>query len=189
MVWGFFFVRPIPLPHSEITHSSLEHGHGHARSESATRILARDNNSTTHLLKDDTRAHEDDDEDDVDGAMSASVEFYPSSSTSTTHHHHQESSDYVVPRSPGAVAMSPTRSSSNNNCQRSRSSLSISRSRSRARGVRGVRIGIGSDGLPNLRGMALAVNGNFWLLFTITSLRKSPVVLQYRSGYVLIVPQ
>ncbi|KAK7689991.1 hypothetical protein QCA50_006633 [Cerrena zonata] len=159
MVWGFFFVRHIPLPHSELTHSALEHGH--ARSESATRILARENNSTTHLLKDnDDVTHED--EDEADGAMSASVEFYP---RSATHHHQAEASDYVVPRSPGAVALSPTRSSGNRN--RSRGSFSVSRSRSR---VRGVGIGIGADGLPNMRGMALAVNRNFWLLFTITSL-------------------
>lgn len=170
MVWGFFFVRPIPLPHSELTHSSLEHGHGHgqrhARSESTTRILGRENNSTTHLLKNDHDhdGTQEDEGDDSNEAMSASVEFHPNSH----HHHHQaESSDYVVPRSPGAVALSPTRSSSNRH--RSRSSFSVSRSRSR---VRGMGVGIGSDGLPNLRGLALAVNRNFWLLFTITSLRK-----------------
>ncbi|CAL1713245.1 unnamed protein product [Somion occarium] len=160
MVWGFFFVRPIPLPHSELIHT-IEHGHG----ETSPNVLSRENNSTTHLLKHDNASADDfavEDEEEEE-AISASFELYPGSAT-----HQAEASDYIVPRPADSVALSQTRGLHSHSRHRSKSSFSVSRgSISRHRGLG---IGVGADGSPNMRGFALAGTRNFWLLFTITSL-------------------
>lgn len=153
MILGFFFVRPIPLPHSDYirlgeTPDAIEEEDEF--SSSSPVVFQRENNSHTHLLG----AHADD-----DGFLD---EDHLDSSFERRHGHESSPTDYVVPPSRGALALSPTRPEGGRH--RSRSSLAGTR----------VWPGYGDDkvldGPPNIRGTALASSGSFWLLFVIASL-------------------
>lgn len=148
MILGFFFVRPIPLPHSDyvrvedLPEEDIDDDEDFSSASPA--IFQRENNSHTHLLG----AQEDDYLDDE--TLDTSLE--------RRHSHERMIRGNVV-------ALSPTRPAGSR--PRSRSSLAVSR--------RGVNSGYGKagDGLPNVRGLALVGSSGFWLLFSITSLRKS----------------
>ena len=151
MILGFFFVRPIPLPHTEYaplgdTPDAIEEDEFSA---SSPVIFRRENNSHTHLLG--AQAEDEDDallhEDHLDGSLDR------------RHLHEAQPSDYIVPPSRGALALSPTRS------HRSRSAISVSRRRVEYPENKH------PDGTPNIRGKALASSGSFWLLFVMCSLR------------------
>ncbi|KAI0078268.1 MFS general substrate transporter [Panus rudis PR-1116 ss-1] len=169
MIWGFFFVRPIPLPHAEATHI-LEHGHGHGYEEigrddeddsEPSPVFARGNNSRTHLLKsDDVLEEVEEEEIMLHRERRPSNEEGPPTASGL---HTSEASDFVVPGSAGSVALGAT--SPSRSRHRSRSAFSISR-----RSVGSKHKGLSINALPNIRGMALAISQNFWLLFTITSL-------------------
>lgn len=153
MVLGFFFVRPVPLPHTDYTRldedpDAIEEDEFSVASPA---VFQRENNSHTHLLG----PHVDDEYLD-DEHLDASFE--------RRHGHESEPTDYIVPPSRGALALSPTRSDGGRH--RSRSSLAVSRRRT---GYAEDKL---PDGLPNVRGTALASSVNFWLLFTMCSLRK-----------------
>ncbi|GBE79045.1 predicted protein [Sparassis crispa] len=165
MVLGFFLVRPIPLPFSELTHN-VEHAVTDeddedvvtARVGSPT-IFQRENNSHTHLLSPHLHHHHHTDEED-------DVQELLLEEQSLVSHLHQSSvsSDYVVPVLADSVALSPTRSESR---QRSRSEFSASHRRRRLSSDADVRA---LDGLPNIHGKGLFASSDFWLLFTVTAL-------------------
>ena len=157
MILGFFFVRPVPLPHSEYARlgEDIDAIEEDEFSSASPVVFSRENNSHTHLLG----AHVDDeymDEEHLDASFER------------RHAHEAEPTDYIVPPSRGALALSPTRSE--NGRHRSRSTLAISRRREEYGGDKL------PDGLPNIRGTALASSANFWLLFTMCSLRKPRLV-------------
>lgn len=103
MVIGFFFVRPIPLPHSEYTYISQDDGV--EDDFSVTSPAYRRDDARTHLLGGNASGEDN----AIDAGFVAG--------------HSEAPSDYVVPGETG-VALSPSRSSGRH---RSRSSLSASR--------------------------------------------------------------
>ncbi|KDQ53050.1 hypothetical protein JAAARDRAFT_162309 [Jaapia argillacea MUCL 33604] len=162
MIFGFFFVRPVPLPSSDSTHT-MEHGTDESESDEGEedRLLGVDavvtnifegraNTSQTHLLPNSEDSH----------------------ITHHTHHHHTESSHYIVPHVSDAVELSPTRSDTPITARnRSRSyprSLNLSRGRSKVPASSGLAEKV-VDG-PNITGKELWSTGDFWLFFTIMSL-------------------
>jgi len=168
MVIGLFLVRPIPLPHSELSHSPEDEAIEEVfDSEASVRVsspapFSRENNSHTHLLSPHTHHHTDDD--DVVDPLLEEEETIPS-----VHVHHPSRStvvsDYFVPSVGESVALSPTRSHSR---QRSRSAFSVvRRSQRNAAPHAGM---IGAFEPPNISGKRLFANSDFWLLFTITAL-------------------
>ncbi|GJE99445.1 MFS general substrate transporter [Phanerochaete sordida] len=151
MVLGFFFVRPIPLPHSEYGRlgeaPEVIVDEDEFSSESPAVFHREHNNSHTHLLG--GHASDEDgflDEDHLDPSFER--------------RHEQQTTDYVVPPSRGALALSPTRPDSSRH--RSRGSMTA-----RSRPDFEDKL---LDGAPNIRGKALASSGNFWLLFVMCSL-------------------
>ena len=156
MILGFFFVRPIPLPHTEYARlgeapDALDDEDEFSAASPA--VFQRENNSHTHLLD----AHSSDEE-----------VFLDDEHLDASHGrgHNQEATDYIAPPSRGALALSPTRTGESRH--RSRGSLSVPRPRP----------GYGGDkysDAPNIRGKALVSSGNFWLLFVMCSLCRSSV--------------
>ncbi|KAI0959036.1 hypothetical protein AcW1_003984 [Taiwanofungus camphoratus] len=168
MVLGFFLIRPIPLPHSEVVHA-MEDGAveetfedevsacGGSQVASPT-IFQRENNSHTHLLASHPHhIHADEELDDPP------LDQEPLASH--THSHRSTvSSDYVVPVLADSVALSPARSASH---ARSHSAFSISRGRRGRSPDPGIKA---LEGPPNVHGKGLFIAKDFWLLFTITAL-------------------
>ncbi|EKM58967.1 uncharacterized protein PHACADRAFT_249103 [Phanerochaete carnosa HHB-10118-sp] len=149
MILGFFFVRPIPLPHSEyarLDEAPVIVDDEDEFSSASPVVFRRENNSQTHLLGRDEDGFLEEEH------LNASFERRPE----------REGTDYIVPPSRGALALSPTRTESS----RHRTQGSFSGSRPR--------VDYGDDKLlgdtPNIRGTALASSGNFWLLFAMCSL-------------------
>lgn len=152
MILGFFFVHPIPLPHSDyarLGEAPEVLDEDDEFSSASPAVFQRENNSHTHLLG--AQGSDEDtflEEDHLDASFGR--------------RHDQEATDYVVPPSRGALALSPTRPGSSRH--RSRSSITSTRQRP----------DFGDDklfdGPPNIRGTALASSGNFWLLFVMCSL-------------------
>lgn len=155
MILGFFVIRPIPLPHSDYsrlgeTPDAIDEEDEFSSASPA--VFQRENNSHTHLL-----GAEADEEAFLD-------EEHLDASFERRHGHEAETTEYVVPPSRGALALSPTRPEIGRG--RSRSALSVSRRRE------GYADDKFHDGTPNIRGTALASSGSFWLLFVIASLRE-----------------
>ncbi|KAI0688651.1 MFS general substrate transporter [Cytidiella melzeri] len=142
MVLGFFFVRPIPLPHTSAGYTHVPNTLDHSDEDifsAETPPPFRNNHSRTNLLDEhrDEGVYVDDEQ--------TAEDIHPSES----------SSSYVVPGESG-LALSPTRSGTSRH--RSRSSLAASRHP------------VGSNKTLNIRGFALASNKMFWWLFIVVSL-------------------
>ncbi|KAI0092889.1 major facilitator superfamily domain-containing protein [Irpex rosettiformis] len=144
MVLGFFFIRPIPLPHHEYSHvpDTIDETDD-AIFSVETPPPYRGDHSRTNLLDSspDAGSYVDEEEelDEVEDLSSRSPIGY-------------------VPTGETGVALSPARTGTSRH--RSRSSFS---SRHREAGKVGA-------GVPNVRGKALAVSKMFWVLFVTTSL-------------------
>ncbi|KZT13250.1 MFS general substrate transporter [Laetiporus sulphureus 93-53] len=164
MILGFFLIRPIPLSHSELSHSPEDEAIEEVFDAEAGIIppMYHDNNSQTHLLSPHVHHHVDDDEladpplDDADAHLHpAHAGHLPRSAVV---------SDYFVPSMGESVAMSPTRESGR---QRSRSAFSVSRPSAR-------NVVLGPDmthtEAPNVSGKSLFADRDFWILFAITAL-------------------
>lgn len=88
MIFGFFLIRPIPLPPSELGHS-LEHGFvdpGHGGAASST-ILVHEDESRTRLL-----AHDDSEEAPLRGHGTTRIDLELSPTRSTSQEHHRRRS-------------------------------------------------------------------------------------------------
>lgn len=141
MILGFFFIRPIPLPASELSYT-LDHGVDTGYGEVATAdvaaavIFSHNNNSHSPLLG----------LDETDQGLHH------------THHAHVAvASEYVAPESRGALELSPTRSGSPG-------------SRRHSSRIRSVAKADALESLPNISGRRLWMNPDFYLLFVILSL-------------------
>lgn len=145
MILGFFFVRPIPLPHTGYSHISdhSTHEENDVFSAASPGTYRRDD-SRTHLL----------------GAHVDTESFRDEDDMSLEPQEPEPASEYIA-ATDDAVALSPSRPSSSRHRQRS-SLESAHRSTSAMKRI---------DDLPNVRGSALASSKMFWLLFVITSLR------------------
>lgn len=132
MILGFFFVRPIPLPPSELVHG-LEHGRVDVRHDEATAV----NSSSIFQSIDDsqTRLLNDDESEET----SSKILSNPPADQS--------------PDSLASLELSPTRSSRSSRPSISRAAKTL------------------HEGLPNIFGMQLWCTVDFWLLFTILSIR------------------
>lgn len=155
MVWGFFFVRPIPLPPSEITHTlergAAEHYSPLAASEPAN-VFLRANNSETQLL---FTSDEEDGESEEDAAA-------PAHPKPPRRHH-----DRLRTPMNDSVELSPSASLEGfQNRSRSRS-LSVTPAVERITLEKNVD-GRGVD----LSAWALWKSGDFWLMLAINILRK-----------------
>jgi hypothetical protein len=91
MIVGFFFVRVIPLPKSELTHG-LEHGTEAAATTEADVSAAY---LDVHDSKMPLLSHVDSEEQPID---------------SLTHQHHEDSADYRDPQNRDSLELSPARS-------------------------------------------------------------------------------
>lgn len=148
MVLGFFFVRPIPLPYSEYSHVSDHTISGEDRDLSTE--------SPGSFMHDDSRTRLLESEDEPEAFQDEEV------MDATFERRHSEIASDFLASTEDAVAMSPSRSTGGRH--RSRSSVAASRRlQNSARGV---------DVLPNVSGRGLALSRMFWLLFSITALRK-----------------
>ncbi|KAH9853298.1 MFS general substrate transporter [Lenzites betulinus] len=161
MIFGFFFVRPIPPPHVDPTgrledgspgSPNTEYGTNEGFGTSSPTTYSIDNSSHTHLLA------RDDDDDEEERAREAGIELEEEESLVPSSAHAQVASDYVVPGQVDSVALSPGIAR-----HRSNHSRSISRS-VRSHG------GKTADGQPNVHGKRLFRSTDFWLLFAICSL-------------------
>ncbi|PIL36479.1 hypothetical protein GSI_00168 [Ganoderma sinense ZZ0214-1] len=162
MILGFFFVHPIPLPlpdaadriESALDDSDDSDGLG-PRSPAT---YSRANTSHTHLLASDA-------EDDDDEPNGRPIELEEEEPLVPAHPAHtQASSDYLVEStSADALMLSPTGTGF------TRYRTSSGRSSSSRRTARS-QLDKGLDGTLNVHGKRLFATGNFWLLFTISSL-------------------
>ncbi|PCH41731.1 MFS general substrate transporter [Wolfiporia cocos MD-104 SS10] len=166
MVLGFFLIRPIPLPHSELNHSLGNDAIEESFDPEASLAIAspslyqRENDSQTHLLA--THLHHTHVDDEI-----ANLPLDNDAPLSAHGHHPARSailSDYFVPSVGESVPLSPTRSRSR---QRSRSALSVSR-----RSIHHSHHGLDEPifEAPNVSGKGLFVAKDFWILFIITAL-------------------
>ncbi|CCM06575.1 uncharacterized protein FIBRA_08853 [Fibroporia radiculosa] len=160
MVLGFFLVHPIPLPYSELNHSTSDDGLDDAFDSQASITAAppplfqQENNSHTHLLSPSLLAVEDDGE-LSDGPVDEEVGFRHPAREATA------SSDYFVRPAGESMALSPTRGGRT----RSRSTFSVSR-----RSLRNAELMSAHLDGPNVHGKGLFTSTDFWVLFTITAL-------------------
>ncbi|KAI0820729.1 MFS general substrate transporter [Trametes gibbosa] len=160
MILGFFFVRPIPPPHTDPTGrledgapgTPTEYGTGDGFGISSPTTYSVDNSSHTHLLARDI----DDEEEEL--VREAGIELEEEEPLAPSSAHVQAASDYVVPSQMDSVALSPGVAR-----HRSHSARSVSRS---------LRSHMGKtlDGQPNVHGKRLFRSLDFWLLFAICSL-------------------
>ena len=164
MILGFFFILPIPPPPLDTT-ARLEHAIDDSDDDYGAReglgagpptTYSPANNSHTHLL-----SHDADDDDEPSGSrIELEEEEEPLVPTPRT----QQTSDYVVETASDALMLSPTREGFTRH--RTNSARSSSR-----RSVRSA-LDKGPEGTPNIHGKRLFTTANFWLLFTIASLRE-----------------
>ena len=170
MILGFFFVRPIPLPlpdPSNRVESAIDDDDGYGTSDglgprSPTGYVPA-NTSHTHLLSTDA---DDDDDGEPNGKP---IELEEEEPLVPTHPSHttQAASDYLVESSSADTFMlSPTRAGLPRHRTGSGRSSS-SRRTIRSQGDKAL------DGTLNIHGKRLFTTGNFWLLFTISSLRET----------------
>ena len=149
MVLGFFFVRPIPLPHYGYSHVPGGDIIDHDESDDAifsvetpTTAIYRHDHSRTNLLDSPPDAGSYvDEEEELDELEVSPVAYVPPGET--------------------GVALSPTTTRSHSR-HRSRSSVSSVRHREG--------VSKAGSGTPNMRGKALAASKMFWVLFVTTSL-------------------
>ena len=164
MILGFFFVHPIPLPlpdisnriESAIDDSDEDDGGLGPRSPGYSRA----NTSHTHLLASDA----DESDDEPNGRPIELEEEEPLVPAHPSHT--QAASDYVVESSSADTLMlSPSPGFTRHRSSSGRSSSSRRTVRSQS--------DKGLDGTLNIHGKRLFTTGNFWLLFIISSLRKT----------------
>lgn len=192
---GFFLVRPIPLPPSELhaedgrsyeyepVLQNDEHG-SHSSDEERvgrSRIYDRVNDSHVGLLdQEELDASYGDEMTETEGHKHPPL----SSHTATT------SVEFHIPPSPspdgspilptprrGSLPLSPSRGSGSRHRARSSVSASARSGSSRRHGSRAKEGGLA----PNMTGMALARSKMFWILITMMSLRTSLVLFFSRS--------
>lgn len=156
MVLGFFLVRPIPLP-GIATEETLVPTEPSPSAVVAFPALFRVSSRAPLLSHHPARHHLDPDEDTLE-----SEELIPEYTAGV--HHGAEVSDYYAPTNMGSVALSPTRSHG-----RSSSSGALS---SRRPSARSYEVPLVDPEPPNVHGKGLFMHFDFWVLFSITALRK-----------------
>lgn len=145
MIMGFFLVRPIPLPPSkERLHADVEDFPDAAISSG----LAHDNSSHTRLLGGDSG-----DNSNTEGEVDDQGSYYAQHTTAA------DAGAVLPPYASRSEEDDRTLMSSPSGHQRGRS-LSFSQ------GAESL------DGLPNVYGKRLWKSGDFWLLFSILSIRE-----------------
>ncbi|KAI1792544.1 MFS general substrate transporter [Ganoderma leucocontextum] len=167
MILGFFFVHPIPLPlpdPSNQLESAIDadfddsYGAGDGLDSRSPTTYSPANTSHTHLLASDA----DDDDDEPNGRPIELEEEEPLVPTPSIHT--QAASDYVMESSSAdALMLSPT------HVGFTRHRTGSGRSSSTRRSARS-QLDKALDGTLNIHGKRLFATGNFWLLFTISSL-------------------
>lgn len=146
MIMGFFLIRPIPLPPSkERLHADIED----PRDAAISSGLAHDDNSHTRLLGGDS-----DDNLNSDGEVDDQGSYYAQHTTAAD-----------------AGAVLPPYASRSEEDDRT-----LELSPSRHQHGRSLSLSQGAveslDGLPNVYGKRLWKSGDFWLLFSILSIRE-----------------
>ena len=147
MLLGLFLIKPIPFAHPKTTHTE----HGRVHEEFRDEIFPNPESevtSTTRLLSSGPEVVIEGEED----SLPPHVEPPSRGSVAT---------DYIVPVLDESVALTPRSPS------RSRSHSAFSRRSARTTDTEKT-----FDGAPNVWGMKLLTNKDFWLLFLITSLRE-----------------
>lgn len=160
MILGFFFVRPIPPPHIDQTgrlergaDETSDYGVGEGLGGGSPTTYSVHNNSHTHLLS------QDDEDEDRGDALGLDGEEEPLVSPS----HVQATSDYVVPATSESVMLSTPHAGHTRHRPQSSRSLSRHSARSQHKSL---------DVAVNIHGKRLFTTVDFWLLFTISSLRE-----------------